>query len=104
MAYKNRRHADEDQMAAIASWISDCEQTYGCKVRVILSGPLAAGRATVRVEACDLVGERIVGVRVRRRTSYPNSRATSLCGAVLFELIQLHKDLEDYQGFCSPTQ
>lgn len=100
MAYKNKRHADEDQISAVADWISDCERTYLCAVRVVLAAPVQAGRITVRFEACDVVGDKLVGVRVRRRTSYPNSSATSLCGLMLKELILLHKDLDDYRALC----
>lgn len=99
MAARTKKHADEDQITAVADWISDCEQTYECAVRVVLTSTVPKGRVTVRVEACDVVGERVVGVRARRRTTYPNASAVSLCGCLLNELIKLHSDLDAYKQF-----
>ena len=101
MATKIKRHADEDQAAAVESWGSDLERTHECRVRVVLYPTGAKGRLSVRVEACDVAGERMVGVRVRRATSYPNSYGTSFFGVLLKELMGLSEDLEEYGRYCA---
>ena len=100
MAFKSKKHADEDMAAAIESWILDLERNHKCRVRVVVNATGAAGRLTVRVEACDVVGAKLVGVRVKREALYPNSHSTSFFGAILKELMALDTDLEQYTAFC----
>jgi hypothetical protein len=99
MATKIKRHADEDQASAVDDWASDVERDHQCRVRIIIYPTGAKGRLSIRVEACDISGDRLVGVRVRRATSYPNSYGTSLCGVLIKELMALGADLESYKAF-----
>lgn len=101
MATKLKRHADEDQTAAVEDWIGTVERDYQCRVRIVCNAQGAKGRLAVRIEACDIAGDRLVGVRVQRKTSYPSSYATSFMGTILKELIALHRDLEDYEKVCA---
>lgn len=101
MATKIKRHADEDQASAVGDWASELERDHLCRVRIVIYPTGAKGRLSIRIEACDIAGERLVGVRVRRATSYPNSYGTSLCGVLLKELMALGADLEEYQRICA---
>ena len=101
MATKIKRHADEDQVAGLESWICDVERNHKCRVRTVIHAAGAKGRLAIRIEACDIVGERLVGVRVQRKTSYPNSYGTSLVGVLLKELMALDSDLDAYARVCA---
>lgn len=98
---KIKKHADEEQVIAVTDWAGDLEREHKCRVRIVLYPTGAKGRLSARIEACDVAGEQLVGVRVRRATSYPNSFGTSLLGVILKELIALGLDLEAYEHLCA---
>lgn len=96
-----KRHADEEQTTAVADWVRQIERDFSCRVRIVCNVTGPAAKLGIRTEACDVAGERLVGVRVQCKGSYPSSYATSYLGTLLKLLIELHKECEDYENVCA---